>query len=300
MFSLKPKITIATHDGEFHADDVFAVAALELLLSETSKIKIARTRDEKIISLADYVVDVGGVHGPEKNRFDHHQTGGGGERVNGIAYASFGLVWKKYGEKISGSKEIAETIDQKLVQPVDAIDNGIQVSKEIFTNVKPFDISSIIGALNPTWKEESTDIDSRFIKSVELAKNILLREITVAKDNFEGSVFAREAYEKSSDKRLIILDQKFPFERTFMEFPEPLFVVYPRNGVWRIKAIKKDSSSFENRKSLPASWGGKQGAELEAVSGVPGALFCHNKLFMAAAKTKEAAVSMANTAINVS
>ena len=39
------KIIIATHSGSFHADDLFAVATLSLLLGKEN-IEVIRTRDE--------------------------------------------------------------------------------------------------------------------------------------------------------------------------------------------------------------------------------------------------------------
>src|SRR3989344_2675707 len=89
------KKLIVVHDGGFHADDVFSVAALLLYLSGDAK--VVRTRDPRIIESGDFVVDVGGVYDAERNRLDHHQTGGAGARTNGIPYAAFGLVWKKFG-----------------------------------------------------------------------------------------------------------------------------------------------------------------------------------------------------------
>src|SRR5437764_1161911 len=97
------EVTIVAHNGNFHADDVFAVATVLLVLERSdfpawrqAIPKIIRTRDPKTIEKADFVVDVGGVYDAENNRFDHHQAGGAGTRANGIPYASFGLVWKKF------------------------------------------------------------------------------------------------------------------------------------------------------------------------------------------------------------
>src|SRR3989344_3542872 len=104
------KIRVATHSGPYHADDVFAVAALDILL-DPEEIIIIRTRDPKIIDQADYVVDVGAKYDSSLKRFDHHQMEGAGERPSTIPYASFGLVWKEYGEKLAGSKACAEYID---------------------------------------------------------------------------------------------------------------------------------------------------------------------------------------------
>jgi len=52
------------------------------------------------------------------------------------------------------------------------------------------------------------------------------------------------------------------------------------------------------RKFLPKSWAGKKDMDLEEVTGIKGATFCHNHLFMAVAKTKEAILKMAEIALN--
>jgi uncharacterized UPF0160 family protein len=107
----KKYTTLVTHNGSFHSDDIFACATISLILEKKKqKFEIIRTRDEKIIPTGDYVFDVGGVYNPKKNRFDHHQKGGAGKRVNGIEYASIGLVWKKFGKELAGSAKIAEFV----------------------------------------------------------------------------------------------------------------------------------------------------------------------------------------------
>jgi len=83
---MSKKVIIATHNGVFHSDDVFAVASLLVLLEATPAVStVIRTRDENLIRKADFAVDVGGVYAPDKNRFDHHQIGGAGKRGNKIA-----------------------------------------------------------------------------------------------------------------------------------------------------------------------------------------------------------------------
>ena len=63
-------IRIATHNGSFHADDVFGVAVLMLLHPGA---ELVRTRDEQVVAAADFAVDVGGEWDPARGRFDHHQ-----------------------------------------------------------------------------------------------------------------------------------------------------------------------------------------------------------------------------------
>lgn len=68
-----PKVpVIGTHSGSFHADEAMACWLLRQL-PENSKSYIVRTRNPTKLALCDFVVDVGGVYAPEKNRFDHHQ-----------------------------------------------------------------------------------------------------------------------------------------------------------------------------------------------------------------------------------
>ena len=116
---------VATHPGNFHADDVFAIAVLQLVHGE---LDVVRTRDAEAQAAADLRVDVGGRHDPATGDFDHHQKGGAGERANGIRYASFGLVWREHGPALAGSREAAEAIDERLVQGVDANDTGQNIS----------------------------------------------------------------------------------------------------------------------------------------------------------------------------
>jgi uncharacterized UPF0160 family protein len=297
---------IAAHNGVFHADDVFAVATLLVLfegkagdvMADLRPLKVIRTRTPEEIETADFVVDVGGVSDPARGRFDHHQIGGAGERPNGIPYASFGLVWKHFGEKICGSKDVADMVDQKLVQPIDALDNGVSIVKEIFAGIRPYDLSAIIGGMNPNWNEKESISDENFMSAVSLAKGILTREIIAAKADIAGMRFVDDVYHSTEDKRVIVLDRDYPWERILSNYPEPLFVLYPKDSTWRIKTVRKGLQTFENRKDLPAAWAGKKGAELSAITGVPGGIFCHNKLFMAAAETKEAALAMVGRALN--
>ena len=48
---------------------------------------------------------------------------------------------------------------------------------------------------------------------------------------------------------------------------------------------------------LPESWAGKDGEELQKITGVPDAIFCHNKRFMASAGSREGAIALAQKAI---
>ncbi len=292
---------LVTHDGSFHTDDIFACAALSLVLEKNGEaFEIIRTRDEEIVKSGDFVFDVGGIYDEKNNRFDHHQAGGAGKRENGIEYSSFGLVWRKFGVEISGNQEVAQFIEQKLVIPVDANDNGIDLYKNNFPNVSVYTLQDIFATFSPTALED-LEKDKQFLIALIWAKEILKREIKKANDQIEITKIIRGFYNQAKDKRLIVIDapkvSRFEIWDSLQDFSEPLFAVYGDNEGWSVVAMRKDKNSFGNRKDFPKLWGGKKAKELQDIAGVDDAVFCHNKLFLSIAKTKEGAIKLAQIAV---
>lgn len=294
-------VRIIAHSGSFHADDIFACATLSIVLEKEGKeFEIIRSRDEEVIKTGDYVVDVGGIYDESQNRFDHHQIGGAGVRENGIPYASFGLVWKKFGKDLVGSDHGAERIDQKIVQSIDGPDNGVSIATPIFEDVFPYEFHTIVSSYLPTWKELNFDYDGVFKELVMFAKSILSREIKKIREKEEGELCARELYKQSPDPKLLILDKPYPWGTVADEFEELLFVVTPSkdsSNDWKINTVKKTPFSFENRKDLPETWAGLHDEELQKVTGIFDVSFCHTKKFLCIAKSKESAVALAKLAI---
>ncbi len=69
------------------------------------------------------------------------------------------------------------------------------------------------------------------------------------------------------------------------------FALFPStDGSWRIVAIPPRLGVFEQKRSLPASWAGLTDERLEAVTGIPGSIFCHKNRFIAVFETREAAL----------
>jgi len=289
------KKTIVTHNESFHSDDVFAVALLLKVLNKEAE--IVRTRDEKKIAEADIVIDVGGEYDKEKDRFDHHQKGGAGIRKNGIPYASFGLVWDKYGMEFCLSEEVFSLVEEKLVQPIDANDNGVSIIEGKYENIFPYTIQDILFAIQPTWKEEDTDINSLFLRACDIAGLILEREILKAIHEEEAKVFVQKTYQASADKRIIILDRWYPWKDKIFNYSEPLFIIYPKKSKWHIRAVPASKDSFEVKRKFPSDWCGLRGEELEKVSGIEGAVFCHNNGFLAVTDSKDGALSLVNKAL---
>jgi uncharacterized UPF0160 family protein len=124
----------------------------------------------------------------------------------------------------------------------------------------------------------------------------LIRKIKKEQDNLDAENFVIDAYNKAEDKRIIILDNDYPWGETLMNYPEPLFVVLPKFNMWRVGTVSKEKNSFENRKSLPLAWAGFRDEELAKITGVADAVFCHNARFLAVAKSKDGAIALAKKA----
>jgi len=301
---------LITHSGSFHADDIFATAVLTMLLERKGEVyQVVRTRDPEIIQSGDYVYDVGGVYDEAANRFDHHQVGGAGQGKYGIDYSSFGLVWKKFGAELCESQKVADIIDKRLVVPIDAGDNGIDLVTNKY-EVSQYVIQNFFSSMQPTWREaspvaglwprENITQDEQFMKCVETAKGLLVREIAHARDFVIAEDKVLEAYNKAKDKRFITLDEDYPAERTLINFPEPLFVLYPRkDGTWGVKGVPKSLQTFQPRKTLPEAWGGLTNEKLQNITGVPDAIFAHRALFLAVAQSKEGALKLAEVALRL-
>jgi len=294
---MEKTIRIITHSGSFHADELLAVAALEIYLGE-KPYEVIRTRDPQVIATGDYVVDVGGVYDPAINRFDHHQHGGADVRANGIPYSSFGLVWKHYGEKIAGSKEAAEAIDRQIGYPVDLGDNGIEHYTKVRPDTDPLLLHFVVAMFRPTWKS-SESFDARFMELVVFFRRMLLLAITVEQDKILGKQMVEAAYQEAGDKRLIVLDKPYPWQEVLASHPECLYVVKPKsqNTHFEVEAVRDNVYGFTNRKNLPVEWAGMTGEKLREITGVPDAVFCHDKLYIAVAESKEGALALAELAL---
>lgn len=283
--------SIATHNGNFHADDVFAVAALKNIFKN---INLIRTRDLEVIAKADIVVDVGNEYDASNDRFDHHQRGGAGERANGIPYSSFGLVWEKYGlEVCSGDQQVMTMVDIELVSVIDAIDCGYTEAGEGVS------LSQTIAMFNPAWQEDES-FDECFDEAVRFASRILTRFIADAKGDISARTIVKNAIDSAIDPRVIVLEKYTPWKTTVHELSKAaLYVVYPSlSDKWMIHTVAIAPGSFEDRKPLPKPWAGLSGSELQEVTAIDDAMFCHNGLFIAGAQSFASIMKMAAIALH--
>lgn len=300
------KLKIVTHNGSFHADDLFACATLSLYLDRKGKsYEIIRSRDADTINSADYVFDVGGVYDPSKNRFDHHQKGGGGARSNGIEYASFGLVWKHFGlELCDQNQEVWSKIDREIATPIDANDNGQDLINPKYQDVFPYSGARPFLIFSPTWQEDVAKIDDVFRSEAQNIARVLEREIEVAKADALGRQIIENSYQKAEDKRVIEIQDGFPrylYQSTLSKFPEPLYALYQSHygESWKVEAIQESPNTLVSRKPFPVAWctGVNADPKLVEITGVPDILFCHRGGFLLNTKSRDGALKLIKLAL---
>lgn len=306
---------IATHSGKFHADDVWGVTVLDLVFPGS---ELVRTRDLDAIAAADFAVDVGGAWEPQAGRFDHHQKGFAGARQSGVVYASAGLVWKTYGARCvaqvaqaraghsldaRSAQDIAHAIDSDLVQYLDMADTGTARNAP-----GSYGLSAVISGFNPIWLDEQ-GLASReaedmrlhhFQRAMDVMRDVLINQVRYRVGAMLAVEQVRQA-ERLEDGRVLFLQNgALPWSSIVRnEMPKVLFVVSysAADDRYMLNTVSAAADSFKARKDLPASWAGLQGAELAAVTGVADAVFCHNGVFIAAARSYEGAMAMARLAL---
>jgi len=288
---------ILTHNGRFHADEVFAVAILKIIFQD--KIEVLRTRDLTTISKVDFVLDIGRLYDPSINRYDHHQDTFTEKRENNIPYATAGLIWKHYGTEITKSVEIVKRLDLLLIQAIDAEDNGVECVDPNST-YNPYMLSDVTQSFRRSYdiRNEETDLED-FLKAVEFAKELLIRVITKIKANIDGEEEVEKIINSSEEKNFIVLDRKLPWEEIVMNYKEILYVIQFNDisNNWSVYAVRQNFNSFVVRKPFPKEWGGKEGESLVSITGNNQAIFCHKGLFLTVTKTKESAIKLTKLAI---
>ena len=290
---------LITHNGTFHSDEVFSTVLLSKVLKKDI-LKLCRTSNIKE-GITGFVYDVG------YGKYDHHQPGGNGERKNRIKYSSFGLVWRDFGKDYLKQlnclqiEEVWSMVDKKLVQNIDAIDNG-QLGKLTQFDFEVVTLPNLISMYNSNWDDEQANQNEMFLKAVQFAQTVFDRFIISVVSKIRAKSRVEDAIENSKNQ-ILILEKFMPWKEFLLDSENEkakniLFVVFPSNrGGYNVYAVPKENGSFESRKLFPAKWAGLKDEELSKISGVATATFCHTGRFICATRTKEDAIKIARIAV---
>lgn len=289
-----------THAGTFHADEIFATLILSKIMQEITLIRLPEFREqEKAEARTDAIVyDIGG------EKYDHHQLGGNGQRPNGVKYAACGLIWKAFGRELLEKYEVKEIdytldyIDRNLIQFIDANDNG-QLPK-LQADYRNVHLSHIVSLFNPKW-DEDVDSDENFMRALSVCEIIFNEFLHDTFSKMKAKNLVDKAIE-DSENGIMVLDTCAPWKEFLLNSKNEKalkinFAVFPSSrGGYNVYAVPIELGSFENRKSLPKEWRGLRDKDLQEVTGVKTARFCHNAGFICSADSKDGALELANMA----
>jgi uncharacterized UPF0160 family protein len=253
-------ISVGTHNGVMHADEVFSIATLLFL---NPNIRIVRTRDPDLLKELDFRIDVGGKYDPDTGDFDHHQndfdvrhTSPNSARYErGPKKSGFGLVWEHYGKSAikkvvdtafsplghdpidaDGVDMIHETITRTLVAPIDAHDNGENRLYYLDTGAyRVPSASSYIQALNPTSAEEALGLQvNAFEDALTYAKKYLYREILRGYSVHLAKFDILDKVKNLPSDGILVLDMYLPWSPIFTKHPQETkavkMVVFPSSA----------------------------------------------------------------------
>ncbi|WP_077964336.1 MYG1 family protein [Ensifer adhaerens] len=296
---------LVTHSGGFHADELLSSVILTRLFP---KARLVRSRAAEWLKPgADRIIyDVGGQYDAAAGLFDHHQRGAP-VREDGQPYSSFGLVWKHYGRAYLAALGVPEAhveavhaaFDTRFVLPVDLVDNGA-LDPSVAGPLAGLTLSALLETLKPVFDESGQEAEDRsFQQALSIARAFVEAGVSQRAAKLRAEALVLEQIALAGEGRVLELPRGMPFRPAIVKAGADhlLFVVHPRENDWCLTGIRKADEGFELRADLPAAWAGLTNGALEAACGVPGASFCHNGRFIAAAATREAALAMADLAV---
>ncbi|OWO93402.1 metal-dependent hydrolase [Rhizobium esperanzae] len=294
---------LVTHSGGFHADELLSSVILTRLFPQA---RLIRSRAPEWITPAPdrIIYDVGGAYDPAAGIFDHHQRGAP-LRDDGQPYSSFGLIWKHYGREYLAAAGLPDhhvealhaAFDTGFVLPIDMTDNGALSPSGPLAGLA---LPALLETLKPVFDAEEPEADDRaFHAALAIARSFIDAGIAQRAAKLRAEAIVYRAIEAAGQGRILELPRGMPFRPAIVKAGADhlLFVVHPREKDWCVTGIRRGDDGFELRADLPAAWAGLTNSELEAVCGVEGASFCHNGRFIAAAKTRDAALAMAELAV---
>lgn len=276
------KRSVGTHDGTFHADEVTACALL-WVFDLIDPDQIVRSREMKILNRCEYLCDVGGVYDPSQKRFDHHQAGYQGE------LSSAGMINLYLKENRIIDQKLYDFLNRSLIWGVDAHDNGrvtIEPGSCTFSQV-------ITNFVPPNYDAVDEAVTKAFFEAVQFAHGHLKR--LIERYRYVEECREQVALAMKQGKDVLVFEKSMPWMDLFFDMGgerhPAQFVVMPSGGHWKLRGIPPNSKDrMRVRRPLPELWAGLMGDELQKISGIPGAIFCHKGRFISVWETKEDAM----------
>ena len=250
-----PAIAI-THNGVFHADDIFAFAFLRTI---NPGIGLIRTSDQEILdkykdNKEACIFDIGG------GEFDHHTKNSYENRRNAktgeeyyppIPYSSFGKVVRSYHDYLMTDQEYMQ-FDSYLCQQIDYQDSFGHMLNYDYMNP----IAGLLNLFNPNWDEDGSFQNrfNAFMKCAEFAELIIKRQIKKIKSNNKADDMITSALENVQNKEetVLILDKYCNVSKKLIRSPIEWIVFPSVRGGYQLLSIKNLNN--RNKSLIPEEY----------------------------------------------
>ncbi len=291
MKNLVPR-SVGIHDGGFHADEISACALL-IITNRVDRSNIVRSRDPDLLAQCEYLCDVGGFYDPKEKRFDHHQS-----LYQGLL-SSAGMVLLYLRDEGDFSQEDYEYLHDSIIKGIDDHDNG-----RMQDNDGEMSFSEVISHFNPPEYDALEEVrEPAFIQALDFAvshyQRMLVRQhyIRDCRKLVEDAMTVGDRY--------LTFSREIPWQESFFALGgkthHALFIIMPSGSQWKLRGIPPSMRDRMNvRLPLPEEWAGLMNEELQQVSGISGAVFCHKGRFTSIWETKEAAEAALQLVLEVS
>lgn len=275
------QITIGTHDGRIHPDEVIACALIKRHCGDYP-VDIIRSRNPLTLKRTDIIVDVGWDMSELEGKpvFDHH-----GEKKpmdNGIYHCSATLVadWL-YSDSGSSYRSWHKFLLNELLYSVAAVDNnqnaityGVQkgINLGLFSYFNPTEIEvdvteewmmdGFIFMLNIVEK-----LLDRVFQRFNVSRNIIgYIEGPIVRYNGSGIVILP----KADTKTIIGYNKVAPNDKKIIACVSHNL----KYNVFQVEPINVSCTSSDKLAYFPDGWSGLRGEDLSVSSGIPGGHFC--------------------------
>ena len=232
---MKNTITVATHAGIFHADEVSAIALLKIFNPDATVIvnRYAHQTPVEDMEPCDFIIDTGKVHDGVK-RFDHHQYEGG--------KSSAGLIWDHIKETCYLADDEYPSID-KLVELVDANDVGDR-------KAELWEYSRLVGNYNSPTPYDDLEQHGAFHKALDFA-TVTFKALKKSDEDF-ALAESKVAHSDTLEELPCVLDlgtytPNWQRVVTGLSEPDVYAVIWfvPEKDQWNVQVPAKIEGSYD-------------------------------------------------------
>lgn len=273
---MKPIIKTVTHDGIFHADEIFAIALLKEFVSPF--LEMERTRNPETIANAlqdptTFVLDLGLTFDPDNLNFDHHQHKGG-KATNLLI-----LEWLRETNRIEN--DLAKELRPFMVGISDFDTNEGELHQN-FQTFNPRNELRLISHLISGFNRNPTDVQGQkeaFSKALYFASTILENEIHSANERIKA---VRIWNNKEIINKCLVFNEFCPIWREKAKDTFVTCAVMPTGANWSLLSIDSEKHPLPTEEEIKELLG----------ENINDFVFAHKGRFTAGFLTKESAIKV--------